>query len=125
MTVKDGITPAGILQGFHSVFPHKLQNMNHKFQNFATLLWDHKLCFKRKYFCVYVEFVKDLIHFDIVPQSLVENTGEGSCRRQKADKPMKQSGRKFKTSPTKTRNIVQPPRVFKHLRQPIIISCTE
>ena len=62
MAVKDGITPAGIPtqgfqkkgipqgfqqkkgippQGFQSVFHHKLQNINHKLENFSTLLWDH------------------------------------------------------------------------------------
>ena len=58
MTVKDGITPGGILQGFHSVFPHKLQNTNHKFQNFASLLLQHQLLISKFLFLLAEEITQ-------------------------------------------------------------------
>ena len=80
-----------LLQEYYKVFtqyfPRKLENIKWQFLIFATMLC-HKSLLKVNMFILYI-----LTLWVNVPLSLVQNTWEGSWRRQKVDK---QSRRRFK-----------------------------
>ena len=84
MTVKDGITLAGKLQGFHSVFPNILQDIN---QNIFVR-------FERKR-------LRDLIYLNIVRKSapiFVRKYTGGFLQKTKSRQAHEAIRRKFKTS---------------------------